>query len=100
MSAGSFGRRSLLLGASLGFVAGCSKSLEGLTCASSSGLSSKDAAARERVEYSDHATDPNKTCDACSQWIAPRDAGSCGACKVVAGPVHPKGGCKVFAPAS
>jgi hypothetical protein len=44
----------------------------------------------------DTAADPIKTCDRCQQFLPPPAAHACGSCKVVKGPVNPKGGCKLF----
>jgi hypothetical protein len=90
-------RRLFLLGGSaltlLG-AAGCNK--EPSSCNDVAGLSAEDAKVRTTLEYVDRAPDPTKTCDKCQQWIAPADASACGGCKVVKGPIHPKGHCKVF----
>lgn len=90
-------RRLFLLGGSaltlLG-AAGCNK--EPSSCNDVSGLSADDAKVRTTLEYVDRAPDPSKTCEKCQQWIAPAESGSCGGCKVLKGPVHPKGHCKVF----
>jgi hypothetical protein len=90
-------RRLFLLGGSaltlLG-AAGCSK--EPSSCNDVSGLSADEAKVRTTLEYVDRSPDLTKTCEKCQQWIAPAESSSCGGCKVLKGPVHPKGHCKVF----
>jgi hypothetical protein len=49
---------------------------------------------RATLEYVDRGTDPLRACDKCMQFQPV--AGACGGCKLVPGPIHPKGTCKVF----
>jgi hypothetical protein len=90
-------RRLFLLGGSaltlLG-AAGCSKGPS--SCNDVSGLNAEDAKVRTTLEYVDRTPDPSKPCDKCQQWIPPAEADACGGCKVIKGPIHPKGHCKVF----
>jgi hypothetical protein len=64
-------------------------------CTDVAGLSADDAQARVTLGYSDSAANPNKTCIKCQQFIA--TAEGCGSCKVLKGPIHPSGTCKVYA---
>ncbi len=62
-------------------------------CTDVSTISPEEAQNRITLAYSDVAPDPRKTCSNCQQFI-PADQG-CGACKVLKGPIHPNGSCKV-----
>ncbi len=75
--------------------AGC-KSAAAFSCTDGKGLSAEDTAARAAMEYVDQARDPAKPCARCVQWVAAASDG-CGGCKVLKGPIHPNGGCKLFA---
>jgi hypothetical protein len=90
-------RRLFLLGgvafASLGASA-CSK--EPSSCNDVSGLSEDEAKVRSSLDYVDRSPDATKTCEKCQQWIPPAESGACGGCKLMKGPIHPKGHCKVF----
>jgi len=71
----------------------CSKST---SCLDVTGLSSDDVAKRNITNaYVDVSTDPSKECDRCAQYVAGKPD-SCGSCKVLPGPINPKGGCKLF----
>lgn len=93
-------RRRFLVGAAgalLG-VASCAKSSKvvGLVCTDLSGLVEADRTAREGVAYADRVADAAKQCDACRYYVPAAEG--CGGCKLVRGPVHPLGTCRVFAP--
>jgi hypothetical protein len=92
-------RRSLfVLGASALVVlsaSGCKKGPPS-SCNDVSGLSPADAELRKTLEYVDRSPIAAQTCDKCQQWVAPASEDQCGACKVMKGPVHPQGHCKVF----
>ena len=76
---------------------GCTKSHDALVCTDISGLTPEDKAARELAGYAERTLEADKTCERCQQWVEPKDSASCGACKLMKGPIHPLGGCKVFA---
>ena len=66
------------------------------SCNDTSGLSADDAKIRTEIAaYTDPAQDPAKHCSNCVQFV-PGAANACGTCKVVKGPISPKGGCKLF----
>jgi hypothetical protein len=67
-----------------------------LVCTDTTGLSSIDAQVRATLAYVDVSTEPGKTCVQCQQFLPPPTEGACGACKVVKGPINPKGNCKSF----
>ena len=76
-------------------VTGCKKGPPS-SCNDVSGLSAADAEARKALEYVDRSPVAAQTCDKCQQWVEPPSADQCGGCKVMKGPVHPQGHCKVF----
>ena len=71
----------------------CTKTL---TCDDVSSLPTADATARAAFEYKDAAPDPAKTCTGCVFFVTAGEA-ACGSCKLVKGPIHPKGTCKSWA---
>jgi hypothetical protein len=79
-------------------VIGCKKTpaVESLACTDVSTLAEPDRAARETAGYADRCPDPAKQCDACRYFVS--TGAGCGGCKLVRGPVHPMGTCRVFAP--
>ncbi len=93
----SVSRRRLLLLAASGaaLLASCKKG-DPAQCTDVAGLSKDDANVRTTLGYVDHSTVANQTCELCRQFV-PGSPGDCGSCKVMKGPVHPKGYCKGFA---
>jgi hypothetical protein len=89
---------------------------EALQCRDTSGLSPENLKLRLTLGYVDHSPDSARTCSLCDEFVAagampwgrrwppppPEGAPSpplaCGRCKVVPGPVHPRGGCRSFRP--
>src|SRR5262245_37971395 len=80
-----------LLGAS---AASCKKGPG--SCDDVSSLSADEANTRKVAGYVDQATDEAKTCEKCQQFVAPPSSDQCGTCKVLKGPIHPKGFCNLF----
>jgi hypothetical protein len=77
--------------------AACKRDVAPFSCADAPGLAPEEASARTTLAYAEPARDAARTCATCQQYVpAPAD-GACGACKVLKGPVHPGGTCKVFA---
>jgi len=75
--------------------AGCAKAAaREFACTDTGGLAAEDVTARVNAGYTDHAPDPARACERCQQYMGSSDG--CGACKLVRGPIHPKGTCKVF----
>jgi hypothetical protein len=97
----TIGRRLLLRGAigSIGSIlgAGCSKKLPA-SCLDAPGLPPEHAQIRASLAYADSSPEPEKRCVTCRQYVPPPEEGSCGSCKVMQGPVHPNGTCKVYGP--
>jgi hypothetical protein len=78
--------------------AGCGKSEpKGPSCSDTTSLSAADAQVRTSLAYVDNSLDPAKICSNCQQFL-PAAPDTCGACKVLKGPINPKGNCKSFAP--
>jgi hypothetical protein len=89
-----------------------------LACTDTAGLSPDNLRLRESSAYVDLAPDPRETCAGCDEFVpagatpwgrrwppAAPDAGSsseqplaCGRCKVVLGPIHPNGHCRLVRP--
>ncbi len=74
---------------------GCKKE-PSFACLDTTGLTPDEVQARTTLAYVDTATEPGRNCVACQQYVAPPSGSGCGTCKVLKGPVHPQGGCKVF----
>lgn len=70
-----------------------------ISCISVDALTPEERASRESLEYVDASPKRDKNCENCRQYIPPEEDGACGACKVMKGPVHPAGHCRVYAPA-
>lgn len=72
---------------------GCSKELK---CDDTSALPPDAKKARVEVAgYVERSTDVMKTCERCTHFAAGGED-QCGTCKIVEGPIHPKGTCKLF----
>lgn len=69
----------------------------GLDCTDTSGLTEQEITTRMNSKYVDETPIAGKVCDNCIQWEPPKEEGTCGGCKVIAGPVHPKGYCNLWA---
>ncbi len=90
--------RTVVLGAAAAFgAAACSKNkAPALTCTDTSGMSPTDLQVRTTLAYVDVSVEPGKTCSNCQQFVAPAAPGTCGACKVLKGPINQSGYCKSF----
>jgi len=74
----------------------CSKAkADAFACTDVSGLGDADRAQRVKLAYVDNASDPDRRCDRCVQYLEAPEG--CGACKLLRGPIHPAGFCKSFA---
>jgi len=91
-------RRELIGGLPALFVIGC-KSADALpaTCNDATGLTPEEAGARATMGYVDASPHDGKSCAACTQYLAANASGACGTCKLLKGPIHPRGWCKAFA---
>jgi anaerobic selenocysteine-containing dehydrogenase len=52
-------------------------------------------ATKQAMQYQDQPKG-DQTCDTCAQWIPGPKPGAPGACKVVEGPINPKGWCVAY----
>jgi hypothetical protein len=66
---------------------------EALSCSDVSGLTEIQTQTRTALQYVEASTEEGKSCTNCSQFVAPAEAGSCGTCNLVAGPINPQGYC-------
>lgn len=81
--------------------AACKKDSKPFTCTDTSSLAPADTAVRTALGYVEPSTEAGKDCAGCVQYAPAADAsGACGSCKLMKGPIHPKGYCKGFAPKS
>jgi hypothetical protein len=76
----------------------CKKKETAFSCTDTHALAPEEMQARTTLAYVDTTPEPGKECAGCQQFVAPPSDGQCGGCKVVKGPIHPRGYCKVFAP--
>lgn len=74
----------------------CSKQPASLACTDTTGLSPTDLTVRTSLAYVDDSVEPGKSCNGCQQFIPDPAGNACGTCKVVKGPINPKGYCKSF----
>jgi len=76
--------------------AGLAACNRGPKCDEAPGLSPEDAKVRNDVAvYVEKSPDITKYCKDCVQFV-PAGKDACGGCKVVKGPIHPEGTCKLF----
>ncbi len=68
-----------------------------LSCTDTTGVTPSDLQMRNSLAYSDTSTEPEKACDKCLHFL-PGPENACGTCRLVRGPIHPKGTCKSFVP--
>jgi hypothetical protein len=60
------------------------------------GLTPQGIGVRQNLAYADRSKNPEQNCANCQQWVPAPASGHCGGCKVMPGPVHPQGFCKVW----
>ncbi len=95
-------RRGLLeRGGALGVLAllgaaACGKKPAAANCTDTTGVAPADVQVRTTVAYTDVSLEAGKMCQGCQQFIPPPGGAPCGTCKVVKGPINPKGYCKLF----
>jgi hypothetical protein len=86
---GALGMATVVLGSTA-----CGKK-EPSKCDDVSSLNPADKKLRESQDYEDHTSHADQTCLGCTQYVAGAE-GQCGTCKVIKGPIHPKGWCKLW----
>lgn len=93
-------RRFLVIAAAFagGAAAACSKkhSSPPITCTDEKGLDAAERKARVTLHYVDHTASWATSCSKCQQFEPPDKKGTCGHCKVLAGPINPDGYCTAF----
>ncbi len=91
-------RQSAALGVATAFGAtACGKEKPAaLSCTDTSALSGPDLMLRTTLAYADLSTEPGKSCAICLQFNPAPTPDTCGTCKIVKGPINPKGNCKSF----
>jgi hypothetical protein len=67
------------------------------TCQDLGGLAPEEVQARNALEYREPSADPGRSCGSCLQFVEPDGPFSCGSCRVVRGPIHPKASCRAYA---
>ena len=75
--------------------AACNKAPAALNCTDTTGLAATDITVRTSLAYVDVSTEVGKSCTSCQQFV-PTTPTTCGTCKVLKGPINPKGYCKSF----
>ena len=68
-----------------------------ISCTETAGLSPAEIQTRQSQHYVDDSPNEGQTCSNCRFFQAPQQAGSCGGCQVLAGPIHPEGYCDLYA---
>ncbi len=95
-------RRFLLIATALagGAAAACSRKQHSppITCTDERGLNAAEKKARVTLRYVDHTPGWATSCAKCQQFEPPPRKGSCGLCRVLAGPINPDGYCNAFVP--
>lgn len=59
-------------------------------------VNDQEKAIRTSLKYVDNAPSDSQTCDNCKLYTLPQNGSPCGGCKVVPGPIHPKGYCAAW----
>jgi hypothetical protein len=77
-------------------LAGCGGGEEELSCTDTQGLTPAEVQMRQNQSYVDHSPKPSENCANCNFYEAAQ-AGQCGSCSVIAGPIHPEGYCNLWA---
>ena len=75
--------------------AACNKGPAALICTDTTGLAAADITVRTSLAYVDFSMEAGKTCTSCQQFV-PTSPTTCGTCKVLKGPINPKGNCKSY----
>lgn len=89
------GKNGLLL---LLAASACKNSSRPAVCTDVSSLAPADQTVRTSLQYVDRSQAANKDCASCQQFLAaPSDPfGACGTCKIMKGPISPRGYCNAF----
>jgi len=90
-------RRRLLFAIPMAALAGACKGGAPASCRDTSALGADDLNARTALGYAETSMDPKLRCTACRQYVPASSSDACGSCKIMKGPIHPNGTCRVFA---
>ena len=76
---------------------GCKKDPP-FSCSDINGIAPPDVALRLSLGYVDTSPDSGKECRNCTQYVAAagNERGACGSCRLMKGPIHPRGYCRVY----
>jgi hypothetical protein len=86
--------RLSIVGVVSGGLAACRRGAN-FSCAEAPGLEPQAAIVRSTLGYVDRATDAARSCLSCNHFTSAGDA-ACGTCRLVRGPIHPSGSCRVW----
>jgi hypothetical protein len=77
------------------FVEACRHKTSNLSCLDTTALASNDVVARGALGYMDRSPDSVHSCANCNHFTT---AGTdrCGSCRLIRGPIHPDGWCRVW----
>lgn len=75
----------------------CGKKTEPDSCTDVSALSDAEKTGRTALQYTDKSPDSARVCTLCTYFQPASDPAQCASCKLIKGPVHPKGFCSGFA---
>ena len=64
-----------------------------LNCMDAPDLTEAQKNTRKALKYADSSDKEGQLCDNCQYWEPAKNEGECGGCRVVPGPIHPKGWC-------
>lgn len=93
-------RRTFLVGMPTATLAltvlhGCKEGKQ-VTCTNVDTLGDADKKARTSSQYIESSKIAAKNCDNCAHYVGAPAADQCGTCKVVKGPINPKGYCNLW----
>ena len=76
----------------------CNRQSRPAVCTDVSALAAADQTVRTSLQYADRSPEASKDCSSCQQFVAAaKDPfGSCGTCKIMKGPINPRGYCNAF----
>lgn len=95
-------RRAFLSGglkalAVLAVLPACKRDNGPATCPDTGALSNDDVEARKGLGYVELSPDAWRNCAMCRQYVRAPSSDQCGGCRLLKGPIHPRGTCKAYA---
>lgn len=84
--------------ATIAWLGGCRRKTEPDSCEDVTGLDDGALMGRALQRYVDRATSQDKQCSGCDFWLAASEVTACGRCRLLPGPIHPRGTCAAFVP--